>query len=377
MKKESERFNSYRVCEGRTGIGQLIGFNCPHDVEPETVVEFLRTNIRDVSIPTTGRVKTTKDSCICGYTRYDIVQRWYGGGGHPGAGGYSEVLEIKNPPDGRCGIVIYDYISDTSYRGGSFTEWETLQDALTAIKKCGICNNREGKITALPGFKRFVSCGLLTPWFYAIGDEQLVGDYAFPDSLQDDPVFRFGRQFVVLGRDDVPTIKTCMGTRFVEKIEEWKFRSPRKEKVWSRIVYWDDGSVWDEYRDRDKTPRPAEEGEVWIAEAIQQFRQLLAGKTSEFAIDFTDGNAFIGKLRKKNTKALTTEGRYNLVVQIKGEEKPRKGVETFKPTPEMPDIVTYVVKCFSKKEKEVTRVEVKSRETEKGGKKWSGVFFSR
>lgn len=375
MQGQIGRFSSYRFGEGRTAIDQAVKFTCPPDVV-EQVREFLKTNIRTIDIPTTGRVNISHGS-YGKYTRYNVTQHDYAGGG-PGEGGgwsYIEVLEIKDPPDGRWGIVINE---STSHHGSGFTEWETLEDARIAFSKYWGDHHSVEKFAKLKGFKRSVACGALTPWFYAIGDEQLIGDYTFPDGLQDDPVYRFGRQFVVFGEDGIPSVKTCMGTRFFIRKDTY----PSYKERQCRIVYWDDGSIWDEsgyhswWSCRYGSPRPVEEGELWVAEAVQQFRQLLAGKSKEFSVHFTDGNKFVGKVVRHKNKVQCAEGSYLLVVHLKGEKKHVEGwVYDFKPTPEAPDIVQFVTQRYAQKGKEVERIEIKKSKTEKGGKKWSGVFL--
>ena len=366
--EQMNRFDTYRYGEGRTGIGQAVEFTCPPDVADQ-VKEFIQVNVRTICIPTTGRANVAHGG-YGQYTRYDIVQHDYAGGG-PGEGGgwgYIEVLEVKNPPDGRSGIVINE---NGSHKRGAFTEWETVRHARAAYKKYWGNPNTEEAFPKLKGFKRRVVCGLLTPWFYAIGDEQLIGDYAFPEGLQDDPVFRFGKRFVVTDYDGIPALKTCMGTRFVEQESRHS-----QEKQYFRLVYWDDGSVWDENRNRSETPRPVEEGEMWIAEAVQEFRELLAGKITEFSINFTDGNKFVGKLVRANNRSPCAEGKYHLVVRLKGKEEVMDGwVHEFKPTPEDPDIVQYVTQRLAKSGKEVEHIEVMECQTVKSGKKWSGAFF--
>lgn len=356
--------------EGRTGTGQMVKFTCPPGVI-EQANEFLRTNFLTIDIPTTGRVSISHGG-YDKYTRYDVVQHDYAGGG-PGEGGgwgYIEVLEIKNPPDGHWGIVINEC---TSHKGGVFTEWETLNNARNAFKKFWSNNRTNEEFQKLDGFKRRVICSELTPWFYAIGDEQLIGDYAFPEGLQDDAVYRFGQQFVVFDHDGVPTVKTCMGTRFIKERHHYH---PYDEHY--RLVYWNDGSVWDESINRKGSPRPIEEDEMWIAQAVQQFQQLLAGKSANFTINFTDGNKFVGKLIKAGCRVRCAEGNYLLVVGLKGKNQPIEGwVNDFKPTKETPDIVQYVTKRYEKIGHEVEYIKVKKCKTKKGGKKWSGIFFHK
>ena len=370
MGQPKNRFSSYQYSEGRTGTEQLVEFTCPlGEGEAEKVRAFLQTNIRSLDLPTTGQVSIAHGG-YGRYTRYDVTQHDYAGGG-PGEGGgwgYIEVLEIKNPPDGRRGIVINEC---QSHSGSTFTEWETIENARAAFAKSWSLRDAAEKFPTLPGFKRRVVCGALTPWFYAIGDEHLIGDYAFPEGLQDDPVYRFGRQFVIFDDKDVPTIKACMGTRFISYFDD---SYPRKEHHY-RLVYFDDGSVWDENFNPHNPPRLIEEGEAWIAEAVQQFKQLLTGKTTEFTVNFTDGNKFIGRLMQTNRRGPCAEGDYFLVVRLKGEKKSRHGWVHFKPTPEVPDVIQYATQQFAQKGQEIEKIEVKECKTETRGKKWSGAFF--
>jgi hypothetical protein len=363
----AERFSSYTYGEGRTGTGQLVKFSCPPE-ELERVKKFLKENVLAIDIPTTGRVNVGHGG-YGRYTRYDITQYKYAGGGNPGSGGFIEVLEIKNPPEGRWGIVIYEY---NSHGGSVFSEWETLEDAINAFENCwgGSIESKE-KFLTMPGLKRRVVCEALTPWFYAIGDEELIGDFTFPEGLQDDPIYRFGKQFVVFDHDGIPAVKTCMGTRFIEdRYEDY----PHKEYHF-RLVYWDDGSVWEEMNDRSNPPRPIEEGEAWIAEAVARFRQLLAGKNTEFTINFTDGNKFVGRVVQKRVRSKCAEGEYLLVVRLKGKKEPLEGTVDFKPTKDAPDIIQYVTQRYKRHGQEVEHIEIKECKSVTGGRKWSGVFF--
>jgi len=363
-----DKFTSYQHGEGRTGIGQLVEFSCRSGGADE-VREFLR-NIRTIDVPMTKRVVNVGHGGYGQYTRFKIEQHQYAGGGHPGNGGFIEVLEIKDPPDGRWGIVINEHRSGYE-ESSAFTEWDTLKSANAAWEKNWSARDTATSLPKCRGFKRRIECGLLRPWFYAIGDEQLLGDYAFPEGLQDDEVFRLGKKFVVYSHEGVPTIKTCMGTRYTKRKSDYH---PYEEQRF-RIVCWDDGTMWNE-SNGGAHPRLVEEGELWIAEAVAQFHQLLAGKKEEFVIRFTDGNKFVGKLARPPRAPACAEGKYSLVVSVKGEEKPREGYVDFKPTPETADIVQYVTQGLAKKGFEVERVEVKHISRTKGGKKWVGAFLS-
>jgi len=370
--KPKEKFNPYSHGEGVTGGGQVVEFSCVPDTQ-EMIREFLKEHVKYIHTPTTGQVNIVHGG-YGKYTRYKITQHKYAGGGYgPGNGGYIEVLEIADAPDGRYGIVIHE---DNSSHGCHFTEWETLQNALDAFEEYWSSGETEKKFSTLPGFKRRVACGALTPWFYAIGDEILLGDTAFPEGLQDDPVFRFGKQFLVFDRFDkdiLPVIKTCMGTRAVHTREsEWPFKEFKY-----RIVYWDDGDKWVEGDHYTQNPRPLEEGEEWITDALLQFRMLLAGKKTEFSVNFMDGGKFVGKLVAPKDKRPSPEGRYLLSVKLKGARELKKGWVDFKPTSKVPNILEYVKRRFAEGGQEVEKVEkveIKEKRVENGGQKWSGVF---
>ena len=165
-----------------------------------------------------------------------------------------------------------------------------------------------------------------------------------------------------------------MGTRFLEK----KARDYPHKIYHSRLVYWDDGSVWEDsfHSGAEYSPRPVKESELWITEAIRQFRQFLAGRKTEFAINFTDGNKFVGKLVTPKRRVPCAEGDYLLAGNIKGETKPREGwVLGFKPTPKYPDIIQHATAKLAEKGKQTEQIKIKESRTKKGGKKWAGVFF--
>jgi hypothetical protein len=227
------------------------------------------------------------------HARYKLKQHNYAAG----ESGYIEVLEIKNPPDGRCGIIIKEY---NNFSGGVFTEWSTVEDACVAFDKFwNSPQTTEEQFPKLSGFRRRVVCGELTPWFYAIGDELLIGDYSLPKGFQDDPFYRFGRKFVVSDRSGFQRVKTCMGTRLIKRDSHGYFLN---DEQYYRLIYWDDGTVLDQHLACENPPRLLKKGEEWIVEAFQQFQQVLAGQRTEVEIKFTDGDKFVGKLIRKSTR---------------------------------------------------------------------------
>jgi len=371
-KKPPER-NSYHLGEGQTVIGQVVEFSCFSDVSTETVAAFLKENVRSIYRPTTGMVSIGHGGFAM-YTRYDVAQHKYAGGGS----GFIEVLEIKNPPDGRVGCVVHEY---NGYVGSVFTEFETVELACAAFGKfwSDPRSTRDGFPT-LPGFKRYVSCGSLIPWFYAVGEQLLIGDYAFPEDVQDDPVFRFGKKFVVyddsiVNEEKLPVIKTCMGTRFIKH----KCGYPEYCNTAYRIVYWSDGTCWNEsWPHNNISPREILEDEMWVVEAIQQFHKMLAGKSTEFEVAFTNGTKFVGRVVGSKGRIHTVEGTYFVKARVKaknGDCVTKEGSVDFKPTPEAPDVVTFVTNKFLEFRRTVEHLEVTRQATENSGKKWCGAFF--
>ncbi len=363
-----KKFSSYTYGEVRTGIGQLVEFSCPPDLK-DKVKEFFRDHIRTISLPTTG-VLNISHGAYGRYTRYDMIQHKYAGGGT----GFIEVLEIRNAPDNRCSFVIYQY---HRYGKSEFTEWETLEDAKMAWEKYWGSHDNTVHFPEAKGFKRWIDCGALTPWFYAIGDEELIADYSLPYGLEDDPVYRIGRVFVVMDNENIPHIKTCMGTRFMTR----RKNDNSRETVNYRIVYWHDGTIWNEssYEAKNHLPRELKSGELWITEAISQFQEILAGNKTDFVINFTDRHKFIGKVIEVDKKVSSPEGNYLIAATFKDKQTKQEvgWVNDFVPTPEYPDIVQYVTAKYKEKGKEIERIEVKEVKVKTNGKKWQGVFFSR
>lgn len=374
---EDRKWMSYRYGEGTTGLGQVIHFTCPPD-DVEEVRTFLRERVRDIEIPSTRQVNVSHGG-YGRYSRYQITQHKYAGGG-PGEGGgwgYIEVLEISNPPDDRHGIIIHEA---SSFRGASFTEWETVEDALAAFEKNWGGKDTTEVFSTLKGFKRRVFCGSLSPWFYAIGDQALLGEYCFPEGLQDDPVFQFGNRFVVYDSNGIPGIKTCMGTRMIKHKED---RHPYEEKFY-RIITWSDGSVWDEsnrhpWWRNEKYPQPRliRDDELWIDDAIRQFEMILSGHTTNFSLNFLDGSKLTGKITPPRPLKESAEGKYFVVVNIKGGEIKKGWVNDFKPSPEFPSIIDRVKKGLEAQGHEIEKIEITDSKVEAGGKKWKGVFFAQ
>ena len=71
-----------------------------------------------------------------------------------------------------------------------------------------------------------------------------------------------------------------MGARFLT--EDGSDGYGRPKKYYKRLVYWDDGSFFDAYNYTSNLPRPLEENELWVTEAVRQFKEILTGKRQNF-----------------------------------------------------------------------------------------------
>ena len=85
-----------------------------------------------------------------------------------------------------------------------------------------------------------------------------------------------------------------MGTHLViERRENYLYREHQY-----RLVYWDDGTIWNENASFGDPPRLLKGGEIWITEAYRQFQEMLAAGIPKFTIDFTDVYRSTGTLEK-------------------------------------------------------------------------------
>lgn len=355
---------SYRYGEGRTAIGQLVTFTSVPE-ESETVAAFLAEHVRSLDLPTTGRVNIEHGSFGM-YTRYDIKQRKYAGGG----GGYIEVLDIRNPPDDRVGFVVHEY---QGRKGSVFYEFDSIERAEAAWEVSWGCGDPDKKLPTCQGFLRRVACGLLTPWFYAVGEQLLQGDFVFPEAFEEDATFQFGRKFVVLDDQNFPSVKSCYGLcTFKSRPQFASHGEPEKSY---RLVTWHDGTTWNEYAG-GRRPIPLQDDQLWIHEAIEQFAAFLAGKQTKFTIEFRDGSRFTSNYRPANPKSRSAEGRYQVRVRLPNGKTKTSEAMWFKPTAECPTVEAFTRAALDAKE--VTRgaeiLEVIKITGEYGQRKWTGAF---
>lgn len=110
--------------------------------------------------------------------QYEIVEHKYVGGDDPPCGGLRNVLEIKNPPAGRCGVIIHEYLRNADSHESRFSEWRSLREALAAFEKHW--GSPFKRFEQMPGFLRAVECDQQAPWFLAKPEEHAPGDYVAP-----------------------------------------------------------------------------------------------------------------------------------------------------------------------------------------------------
>jgi hypothetical protein len=348
--------------EGHTALGQVIEFST-HPDDVQKIKEMLAI-VRTIDVPVTGRVNVQHGGCGM-YTRYQITQHEYSGGGP----GYIEVLEINDPPDGRCGVVLHCY---SAYEGSDFFEFDSMKNAKLAWKVCWGSRDKYEKIKEQKGFLRDVCCGGWTPWFYAVGDQLIEGDVVFMDIDREDAEFRFGQKYVVWDEEGLPAVKKCMGTHRSNKDSECKACNHIGGLL---VVFWHDGTWWRSDKSwKNPKPRLIEENELWIWEAVNNFKELLSGKSREFSIAFLDGSKFIGKWSPENKKARHAEGRYYGKITLKGGEV-KEGEFDFKPTAEAPTVEDMLRKQAIENDLEVEKIEVVKFIKPSGKrKKWLGIY---
>lgn len=388
----AERITSYRYGEGQTAGGQVVNFTAPLDTYDQAKDSL--QYFRDVRIPESTAVNVEHGG-FGRYSRYDIEQVGYAGGqSESGAGGYYEVLNIKDAPDGRHPFVSHGYMGTSDSLSAFFAEWESVEAAMAHWKETGrgsIQMLRDFQKAAddgkeIPGLLRTVETGYLSPWFYATGNASLVGDYVFPENLTEDPVFTFGREFLVPERSKksqevLHRIKTCMGCVVETKQDRQSYyhreQADRVKKF--RVVQWHDGTMTEVYPTTaaEMLPVPLAEKETWVVEAQKKFSGLLSGSSLGFEVRFADGGKFVGKyVPPPETPKPDSAGDYYVTVTLEDGAAKEGWVNSFVPSHETPNIAAYIEQKMATDGNKVVRVETTSKRTAKGEKKWPGVYHA-
>lgn len=366
------KISSFTYGEATTLSGQVISFECESGDERRAEIrKFIEENVFIVRSPVIKKTQVSHGGYV-GYSRYKIKQLKYAGGGMS----FIEAIEVKNAPDGKACFILHEYLGKYT----RFSEWNSRKELTDAFERYWSGTDDNGAVLKkLPGFKRLVFCGSMTPWFYAIGHEVLRGDYAVSSGLEDDPCFRLGQRIAVEELNGKVNIKTCMGCRFIERKQDFH---PYGTEI-MRLIYLDDGEVLCVYLSASfengwcnaggKRIRLMQEGEIWILDAMNKFLKLLQGFSQGFQLKFADGRTFSGKVSSKGKQIPSVEGKYNLKVTMEDGEV-RKGWVQFTPTLECPDIIQSIRKRLTSGS--MRKLEVLDIEPVHDGKKWSGVFYT-
>ena len=340
------------------------------------VRQLFARHIVDVDI-TQAYQTNVEHGCYGRYTRYKIEKHDYAAS----MVNFVELIEIKDPPEGYNPIVIHSHATG---EGDFFMEWENLESAKKAFQ------NRMGlRIQSLekqPGHIRTIRLGALTPWFYAVGDQDLVGDYVLPIGVQDDSEFKLGQQYVVF-ENNLPRTAVCLGTRFIAKHYQeyrssWSYRRPETVETF-RLVHFSDGYIWDEREAENlNRPRPVKTEEAWIAEAVKQFQECLAGNRTDVNVKFADGTQFSGKFKSARITKHSKAGDYEIKAMVSISGRPavfREGwINGFVPTQEHPDVLSFAKAQAAEKGGVFESLEIIRYKPPEGGsgQKWSGVFYT-
>ncbi|MEK9155773.1 MAG: hypothetical protein AAB360_00520 [Patescibacteria group bacterium] len=281
-----------RYIEAVTASGMVVSLRCPED-KIEAVKEALAA-VRELDIPGWREPSQVAHGGYAALSRFRLTQHDYAGGGDGGICGYVEVLEIGDPPEERHNIVLHSF---NTREGHAFAEYDTVTEAKAALRRCG--NLEESAIKKTPGLRRHVPCGWLTPWFYAIGQQVIIGDYALAPGLEDHPLYTLGRLFVVteLNEKGVPAkkVKRCLGCRSLE-VKPMSYCDHDDRSHFDHLVYWNDGSCTRIGKGESGPAVPYTDEIEWIREAAEGCGQLLAGGENPFRINLVDGRSFIGFL---------------------------------------------------------------------------------
>lgn len=381
---KKERLSFYTFGECKTASGQLIQYRC-HPDEKEKVKAFLQEYVRDIDIPT-NKEHNMSHGGYGRYTRFKITQHKYAGGGS----GYIEMLEIHDPPDGRWPYVCLEH--NGHYRPGDwFWEFKSLESMLAVWDQWWQRSRCEPDpmdkyvldkelVRPMKAVKRTVECGFLSPWFYAMGDQIICGDFVIPDmGLCSHPEYTPGRQFVVQHGEEPPVIKTCMccykhSKRVWERGGGWGYYDNKEVTKDVYCVVWKDGTQT-EIDDGLWTVRPAELGELWITVAFEKFQRVIAGDLLAFEIPFIDGTKFVGRFRPTKKQDLTRPGRYMIQAYFikKDETKEilRKGTVEFEPSEQVKDVISFIKQQAWQKDFTLSRIESVVYMEKKG---WRGFY---
>lgn len=228
-----------QIGEVRTIGGQVLRLEATSD-EFDEVKKFIETHAIFLSTARSERI--ISKGGYGNFSRYTIKQLEYAGGGHLGNGGYIEALEISDPPDDRCGYVLHHLVEKPfTLESNLFIEYSSKEHLLQAFESLWrIGDDLQAKAAKQAGFLRTVHCGPLTPWFYATGNQELLGDVVIVPDWGNDPTYKVGRQYIVKTQHG-QRLKICMGAR-----------TSSKPNSVSRYVLWHDGTYWDGSEDPPK-----------------------------------------------------------------------------------------------------------------------------
>lgn len=173
--------------------------------------------------------------------RHKLIRTEWAGGGE-----WMEVLEVKNPPEGKKNTVVHICRLADGAKHSTFFEFTLPVYANNAFDQSyrERPKKREEMIENSIGFIRKADCGPIRPWFYATTEKIVFNDFAVPVEVHKEypnitaagrPLFAKGRRVIVIeGR--FKEAKRCIGVLWVKKnVSEF---SP--DVV---TVFWEDGTA--------------------------------------------------------------------------------------------------------------------------------------
>lgn len=338
------------VAEIRGVDGTLYRVECP-EKDLDTIRSVFQSSVIDITTELNKKTKLEHG----GYSvisRYDIESLGYLGG----ETGYLEFLHVKDAPPGYAPFVIHQF---DGYSGSRLVEVES-RELLKSAAERGLFQPPEIRDITIH------YCGPFSPWFYAVGDQPILGRVVAPEhKVVSVPGYVQGRKFIIKDRYlGETTVKT-----FVAAVKP----DDESDDV---VLLWDDGTHFSLCNHSSEYVRPVTADVAWIDAAVVQFRSLLVGNIKSFSIPFFSGGELKCKyVPPKKGPVKQDAGSYHLkiIVEKDGKEEMKDGNVDYDPKENGPSVEAMVEEQAKKAGFKLLKIDhcYKIVRRTKG---WTGVY---